>query len=212
MSLFWQFTVKEHAVQHTTQKHTVASTQSSGFKLKIQTHMIAPTYPFSLLFHNISQESLMLDTIWKRLPYLVPCPHQQCMLDNHVTGRHRVPCRNDYCTDALTFAAKGRHTFLNARSSDPRVSCVNRPIMPSWFKGIFLMKLAWYFSRRRLKFFDASVSGRWEFLLNRHGTFSVFKKRQKSFHQSFQWSTTFWLPIYIIPCHFFHLIHLNSWR
>lgn len=84
-----------------------------------------------------------------------------------------------------------------------RVSlCVNRPTMQIQFKDSFLMEIAWYFSSRS-KFFDVGVSGRWEISSNSHGTFSVFKKRRKSFYQHFDYL--------FIQNHTtsFTLIHLN---
>lgn len=84
----------------------------------------------------------------------------------------------DFCSQSRTQSPKIQQLWYQGSL------CVNRPTMQIWFKDIFVMKLAWYFSSRS-KFFDVGVSGRWEISSNSHGTFSVFKKRRKSFYQHF---------------------------
>lgn len=154
----------------------------------MKTLMIPPTHPFSGLFHSTSQESFLWDTTCKCLPYLAPCPQRAMSAlvttwlgdTEPLRGRIVEPLHRpfDFCSQSRTQSPKIQQLWYQGSL------CVNRPTMQIWFKDIFVMKLAWYFSSRS-KFFDVGVSGRWEISSNSHGTFSVFKKRRKSFYQHF---------------------------
>lgn len=150
--------------------------------------MIPPTYPSSGLFHSISQESFFWDTTCKCLPCLAPCPHGQQCLPWWPHGWETLSLWQEglqsLCTAPWTPAAKAGQSLRCQQLQYEGSLCVNRPTMQIWFKGIFLMEIAWYFSSRS-KFFDVGVSGRWEISSNSHGTFSVFRKRRKSFYQHF---------------------------
>lgn len=123
------------------------------------------------------------------LALFAPCPMDTnlCLGDpmpgrtEPLTGRTAEPLHSQIS------AAKAGQRLSNASSSSMRVLYVwtgqprksDSRISFSWkLPGIFLADQS---------FFDVGVSGRWEISSNSHGTFSVFKKRRKSFYQHFDY-------------------------